>query len=104
MSANNVVPFTPRDRRTVTETEATRAVTSPVSPLQTAVYTVKEVSHLLSLSLGSTYTLVRAGEIPARKMGGRWVVPRERFNTWLNELPVASTDDLDREFSRLGDF
>ncbi len=82
---------------------ATRAVPSPVAPLQTAVYTVKEVAHLLSLSLGSTYALIRTGDIPARKMGGRWVVPKQRFHTWLNELPEGSTDDLEDEFKRLHD-
>jgi hypothetical protein len=34
-----------------------------------AVYTVREVAHLLSLSLGVTYALVRSGEIPARRLG-----------------------------------
>ncbi|MGX4655711.1 helix-turn-helix domain-containing protein [Micromonospora sp. SCSIO 07396] len=49
-----------------------------------AVYTVREVSRLLSLSLGSTYALVREGEIPARKLGGRWVIPKNRFHSWLD--------------------
>ncbi|MFI2666607.1 MULTISPECIES: helix-turn-helix domain-containing protein [Micromonospora] len=49
-----------------------------------AVYTVAEVAGLLSLSLGSTYALVREGEIPARKLGGRWVIPKNRFHAWLN--------------------
>ncbi|WUR59773.1 helix-turn-helix domain-containing protein [Micromonospora chokoriensis] len=50
-----------------------------------AVYSVREVARLLSLSLGSTYALVREGEIPARKLGGRWVIPKKRFHDWLNE-------------------
>jgi excisionase family DNA binding protein len=54
-----------------------------------AVYTVKEVSELLSISLGGTYALVRAGSIPALKLGGRWVVPKKRFHAWLEE---ATTD------------
>jgi len=62
---------------------------------QRAVYTVKEVAQLLSLSLGSTYTLVRDGTIPARRMGGRWVIPRQRFHDWLNDIagpdPVSAT-------------
>ncbi|MEH0841903.1 helix-turn-helix domain-containing protein [Micromonospora sp. CPCC 205711] len=50
-----------------------------------AVYSVREVARLLSLSLGSTYALVRDGEIPARKLGGRWVIPKKRFHAWLDE-------------------
>ncbi|MFE7872752.1 helix-turn-helix domain-containing protein [Micromonospora humida] len=48
------------------------------------VYSVREVARLLSLSLGSTYALVREGEIPARKLGGRWVIPKKRFHAWLD--------------------
>jgi excisionase family DNA binding protein len=50
-----------------------------------AVYTVKEVALMLSLSLGGTYALIRNGEIPAKKFGGRWTVPKRRFDAWLNE-------------------
>jgi excisionase family DNA binding protein len=53
-----------------------------------AVYTVREVAHLLSLSLGVTYALVRSGEIPARRLGGRWVIPRARFQQWLDACTV----------------
>lgn len=50
-----------------------------------AVYSVPEVARLLSLSLGSTYALLREGEIPARKLGARWVIPKKRFHAWLDE-------------------
>ena len=53
-------------------------------PRPAAVYTVAEVAQLLDLSLGSTYTLIRAGEIPAKKMGARWVIPKRRFHLWLD--------------------
>ena len=49
-----------------------------------AVYTVKEVSQYLRISLGGTYALVRSGEIPAIKLGGRWVIPQRRFAAWLD--------------------
>jgi excisionase family DNA binding protein len=61
---------------------------------ESAVYTVKEVAALLRLSLGSTYALVREGEIPAKKMGGRWVVPKRRFHAWLDECADSSEDQL----------
>ena len=59
-----------------------------------AVYSVREVAQLLSLSLGSTYALVREGEIPARKLGGRWVIPKARFHAWLEECDEQVTDNL----------
>jgi excisionase family DNA binding protein len=58
-----------------------------------AVYSVREVAHLLSLSLGATYALVRAGEIPARRLGSRWVIPRVRFDQWLDECTVQPEPD-----------
>jgi excisionase family DNA binding protein len=51
-----------------------------------AVYTVVEVAQLLSLSRGTAYALVRGGTIPALRLGGRWVIPRARFHTWLDSL------------------
>jgi excisionase family DNA binding protein len=55
---------------------------------------------MLSLSLGSTYALVRTGDIPAKKMGGRWVIPKRRFHAWLDDLPEATTEDLERDMRR----
>ncbi|MGH3486551.1 MAG: helix-turn-helix domain-containing protein [Actinopolymorphaceae bacterium] len=57
-----------------------------------AVYTVKETAELLSLSLGSTYSLVRSGQIPAIKLGGRWVIPKRRLHEWLDSQTDASRD------------
>jgi excisionase family DNA binding protein len=61
-----------------------------------AVYTVMEVAELLSLSRGTTYTMIRAGQIPAKKIGNRWVVPKTRFHAWLDDLPEASWEDVAR--------
>src|SRR3954453_10447627 len=67
----------------------TRSTVASASSVEDrAVYTVREVAHLLSLSLGATYALVRAGEIPARRLGSRWVIPRARFLQWLDECTV----------------
>lgn len=60
-----------------------------------AVYSVREVARLLSLSLGSTYALVREGEIPARKLGGRWVIPKKRFHVWLDECTEPASGDAE---------
>jgi excisionase family DNA binding protein len=61
-----------------------------------AVYTVAEVSQLLSLSLGGTYELVRAGVIPGRKLGGRWVIPKRAFHTWLDSWAEEPDDSGNR--------
>jgi excisionase family DNA binding protein len=65
-----------------------RAATTP-NP-QPATYTVREVATLLGISLGSTYALVRDGTIPATRLGGRWVISRTRFHTWLDHMNDAT--------------
>lgn len=58
---------------------------------QVAAYTVEEVAVLLGLSRGNAYRAVRAGEIPAKRVGRRWVIPCKTFHAWLDdcELPKA---------------
>jgi|GEM_PF-5644787 excisionase family DNA binding protein len=56
-----------------------------------AVYTVRQVAWLLSLSLGTTYELLRAGEIPATRLGSRWIIPRERFHAWLDSCTEGAS-------------
>ena len=96
----NVIPFAPRPDRNPTPAQMRNETATP-TPIGRAVYTVAEVAELLSLSLGSTYALIRSGDIPARKLGGRWVVSRRRFHDWLDQLPEATTDDVRRELDRL---
>ena len=52
-------------------------------PAEPAVYTVKEVSKLLRISLGMAYAMVRDGTIPARKAGNSWRIPKQAFHRWL---------------------
>ncbi|WP_216911504.1 helix-turn-helix domain-containing protein [Nocardia noduli] len=56
-----------------------------ISNAERATYTVEEVAQLLDLSRNNAYRAVRDGEIPAKRVGRRWVVPRELFHQWLND-------------------
>ncbi|MQA13653.1 MAG: helix-turn-helix domain-containing protein [Pseudonocardiaceae bacterium] len=55
------------------------------------VYTVPQVSALLGINLGATYDLCRKGEIPAKRLGKRWVIPRQLFHDWLNHTEGGHT-------------
>ena len=70
---------------------ATDAPADAVQSAEHGVYTVKEVSRYLRLSLGGTYALIRTGEIPAKKLGGRWVIPKRRFAAWLDSCTREPT-------------
>jgi excisionase family DNA binding protein len=54
------------------------------------IYTVRQAAARLGIGTGLAYELIRAGEIPAKRLGRRWVVPRELFHTWLNEMPKGA--------------
>lgn len=58
-------------------------------PGDRAAYTVPEAARLLGLSRGNVYALVRAGAIPAMRIGGRWIVPKRRFHSWLDQQATA---------------
>lgn len=45
--------------------------------------TVEEAAALLGISRNSAYEAVRRGEIPSVRIGGRIVIPRQRFLDWL---------------------
>jgi len=77
---SNVIPFAPRP--------TPPGLRAGPGQEERAVYTVKEVAYLLTLSLGNTYELIREGTIPAYRLGRRWVIPRARFHAWLDSLTV----------------
>lgn len=74
MHTQNVIPL-----------DTHRAAGTSRGRRERAVYNVREVAALLDLSLGSTYNLLRLGEIPAKHLGGRWVISKKRFHAWLEE-------------------
>lgn len=97
---HNVIPLTPRPgarARAVPELVDDRpgATLATVTPLNVPlVYTVKEVAALLGLAVGTTYSLVREGAIPAERLGRRWVIPRARFYAWLDAMTEQPADNL----------
>ncbi len=64
-----------------------------LAPVGTLIYTVAEVAAMLSLNLGGTYRMIRSGDIPARKLGGRWVVPRRAFHDWLESCIEVTPEE-----------
>ncbi|MEU4417358.1 helix-turn-helix domain-containing protein [Nocardia salmonicida] len=56
---------------------------------ESATYTVDEVAGLLGISRGVAYQSVHDGEIPAKRIGRRWVISRAAFSAWL-----ATSDNL----------
>ena len=51
----------------------------------TEIYTVPQVARILNMNLGTIYQLLRNGVIPAKRLGRRWVISRNRFHQWLDD-------------------
>lgn len=57
-------------------------------------YTVPEVAQLLGLSIDKVYELVRANIIPHLRLGRRIIIPRKRFEAWLNSSDSWASFDV----------
>jgi excisionase family DNA binding protein len=56
-----------------------------------ATYTVEEAAEILGVSRNSAYQAVRAGELPALKIGKRLLVPKAAFEQLLAGGEKADT-------------
>jgi excisionase family DNA binding protein len=45
--------------------------------------TVEETAKYLGIGRSMAYEAIRSGEIPAMRIGTRWIVPIEELNGWL---------------------
>jgi excisionase family DNA binding protein len=77
---NNVIPIT-RNRPA--------GGRRPVNP---QTYTPAQVAELLGISLSGVYNHLRAGTIPCRRIGARWLIPRRPFHAWLDGLALDDDD------------
>jgi excisionase family DNA binding protein len=48
------------------------------------VLTVEQAADLLQLSPDTLYAMLRRGEVPGKKLGGQWRIPRAPFMDWLH--------------------
>ena len=56
-------------------------------PSERRAYTVRQFSEAFSLSRATVYNLISRGEIEARKVGGRTLIPAESAESWFASLP-----------------
>ena len=48
-----------------------------------AAYSVRQTAELMGLGLNQTYAGCKSGEIPAIRVGNRWIVPRAALDRLL---------------------
>lgn len=52
--------------------------------LEKRTYNALEVAAMLGISKSKVYDLVRQGVIPSLKLGSRVVIPKQKFDEWLD--------------------
>lgn len=58
-------------------------------------YTVAEVAAKLDVSIDAIYDECRRGRFPHVRIGRRVVIPRRRFEAWLNGLPPKEQEGVE---------
>ncbi|MFW5891313.1 MAG: helix-turn-helix domain-containing protein [bacterium] len=49
---------------------------------------VKELVEILPHSKTKIYLMLEDGELPGKKLGGKWLVPRTHFLAWLAAVEI----------------
>ena len=64
-----------------------------------------EVSEILDISSAQAYALVRSGELPAIKVGGRgqWRVETAELEAYIARMYAATRDFVSTRSERVGD-
>ncbi len=52
--------------------------------MEKLVYSIQEAADLLGISQSYAYELVRKGTIPSLELGKKRVIPKVKFNKWVN--------------------
>ena len=60
-------------------------------------YLVREAAEYLGLSMDNTYKALREGDIPARRFGTAYRIPKARFHAWFGGKEVAEEPQSDIE-------
>jgi excisionase family DNA binding protein len=59
-------------------------------------YSVREAAQALGLSIDTTYRYIADGTIPARRVGGRLLIPVRKLEQWIDDTDAPSpTGDAD---------
>jgi excisionase family DNA binding protein len=53
--------------------------------------TADEAASRLGISKSSLYEALRKAEVPGLQIGGRWVLPRARFERFINGEELSAT-------------
>ena len=52
------------------------------------IYTAEETSKLLGIGMNKIYELLSNGEIPARRVGRKYLISKKGLEIWLNNIDI----------------
>jgi len=66
----------------------------PGTTIASRFYRLQDVATILNVRLAQVYALVRSGELPAIKLGGRgvWRVDRQQLDAYIDRLHVDTAE------------
>jgi excisionase family DNA binding protein len=66
----------------------------PTPGVEPRFYTLEDVATILNVRVAQVYALVRSGELPAVKLGGRgvWRVDRQQLETYIERMHEQTAD------------
>jgi excisionase family DNA binding protein len=66
----------------------------PTPGVEPRFYTLEDVATILNVRVAQVYALVRSGELPAVKLGGRgvWRVDRLQLETYIERMHEETAD------------
>ena len=79
-----ILPGTPRMTRREGDVSSPGPRSEVMSDDDRRAYTPEEVARMLRLHLNSVYSLLKSGEIPGLRAGHKWLIPKRRFDAWLD--------------------
>jgi excisionase family DNA binding protein len=77
-----------RGRRGLAEAFEGDLMATPTPPVEPRFYTLEDVATILNVRAAQVYALVRSGELPAVKLGGRgvWRVDRGQLEAYIERM------------------
>lgn len=61
--------------------------------LERLTYTVEETAAVLGLGICNVYNLCHSRGFPAVRVGGRWIIPRNKLDEWLDKQAEGGDTD-----------
>ena len=83
-----------RDRSATWTFTAPREDLMPTPGVEPRFYTLEDVATILNVRAAQVYALVRSGELPAVKLGGRgvWRVDRLQLESYIERMHEQTAD------------